>query len=77
VNNFPMYLFGTVLYGKRCRVGRKFQCTEIRRKTSFTCTITRALLGSGLVDHKVHTNHSVLFTENYVTPSSSAMPCFY
>jgi len=57
--------------------GRKFQCTEMRRKTGFTCIITRALRGSGLVGHKVHRNHSVLFTENYVTPSSSAMPCFH
>ena len=55
----------------------KFQRREIRRKTGFSCTITRALRGSGLVGHKVHTNHSVLFTENCVAPSSSAVPCFH
>jgi len=84
LNNFPMYLFGIALYGKRrllvqrsTMCGRKFQCTEIPRKTGFSCTITSALRGSGLVGHKLHTNHSALFIEHYVAQSSSTMPCFH
>jgi hypothetical protein len=49
----------------------------VERPVSLVGTVNRALRGSGLVGHKVHTNHSVLFTENYVTPSSYAMPCFH